>query len=210
MDMDKEETRPGPDLESFPQERHVWRMPEFAPFPKAEPFPSGINRSISVPIQKLGQSCKKGGVANIPKALEGGHELLLAHQELSGSGEDHRNIRRVEHIVLQRKGQKDKYLVEEPKYFIHRQEERAGNDSSFGDRRPSGVYQLQTSSRSVPRQAQRTSEEEERSQEPSRKGQRQRKLAHTLHTAIQDPQIGPFSSRQCLQYGQDSYGIQSQ
>ncbi|MBW0512108.1 hypothetical protein O181_051823 [Austropuccinia psidii MF-1] len=35
---------------------------------------------------------------------------------------------------------------------------------------PSGIYQLQTSSRSVHRQAQRTSEEAERSQEPSRQG----------------------------------------
>ncbi|MBW0531339.1 hypothetical protein O181_071054, partial [Austropuccinia psidii MF-1] len=34
MDLDKEEARPGPELESFPQERHNWRMPELPPFPK--------------------------------------------------------------------------------------------------------------------------------------------------------------------------------
>ncbi|MBW0492555.1 hypothetical protein O181_032270 [Austropuccinia psidii MF-1] len=97
----------------------------------------------------------------MPKPLAGGYELLLTHQEISGSEEDHRNLRRMESIVLQIQAQKDKELVEEPKYFIHRPEERAGNDPSFGERRPSGVNQLQTSSRSIQRKSQRTSEEEE-------------------------------------------------
>ncbi|MBW0567280.1 hypothetical protein O181_106995 [Austropuccinia psidii MF-1] len=96
-----------------------------------------------MPIQTLVQSIQRRGVGNMPKPLAGGHELLLTHQELSGSGEDHRTIRRLEPIVLQRQGQKDKELVEEQKSFIHRTEEGTGNDSSFGDRRPSGIYQLQ-------------------------------------------------------------------
>ncbi|MBW0527187.1 hypothetical protein O181_066902 [Austropuccinia psidii MF-1] len=116
----------------------------------------------------------------------------------------------MEPVVLQRQGQKDKALIEEPKSFIHRPEEGTGNDSRFGERRPSGVYQLQTSSRSVQGQVQRTSEEAERSQEPLRKGKRQRKLAQTLPTGVQDPQIGAFGHGQCLQYGQSSHGIHSQ
>ncbi|MBW0556505.1 hypothetical protein O181_096220 [Austropuccinia psidii MF-1] len=163
-----------------------------------------------MPIQKLVQSSQRRGVGNISKPLAGGHELLLTHQELSGSGEDHRTLRRLDPIVLQRQSQKDKELAEEPKSFIHRPEEGAGNDSSFGERRPSGVYQLQTSSRSVQGQAQRTSEEAERSQEPSRHGQRQSQFPQTLPTRVQDSQIGAFSSGQCLQYGQNSYGIHSQ
>ncbi|MBW0573773.1 hypothetical protein O181_113488 [Austropuccinia psidii MF-1] len=146
----------------------------------------------------------------MPKPLAGGHELLLTHQELSGSGEDHRTLRRLVPIVLQRKGPKDQELVEEPKSFNHRPEEGTGNDSSFEYRRPSGVYKLQTSSRSVQRQAQRTSEETERSQEPSRKGQRQSQLEQTLPTRVQDSQIRAFSHGQCVQYGQDSGGIHSQ
>ncbi|MBW0562742.1 hypothetical protein O181_102457 [Austropuccinia psidii MF-1] len=145
----------------------------------------------------------------MPKPLAGGHEHLLTHQELSGSGEDHRTLRRMEPIVFQRQGQKGKELVEEPKSFIHRPEEVIGNASSLG-KRPSGIYQLQTSSRSVQREDQRTSEEEERSQEQSGKGQRQRKLAQTLPKRVQDPKIGAFSCEQHLQYGQDSYGTHSQ
>ncbi|MBW0589943.1 hypothetical protein O181_129658 [Austropuccinia psidii MF-1] len=50
----------------------------------------------------------------MPKPLAGGQEFLLTHQELSGSGEDHRSFKRVAPIVLQRQHQKDKELVEEP------------------------------------------------------------------------------------------------
>ncbi|MBW0583956.1 hypothetical protein O181_123671 [Austropuccinia psidii MF-1] len=146
----------------------------------------------------------------MPKPLAGGHELLLTHQEFSGSGEDHRTLRRLEPIVLQRQSKEDKELVEEPKSFIHRTEEGIGNDSSFGDRRPSGVYQLHTSSRSIQRRTQRTSEESKRSQEPSRQVQRPRQLAQTLPKEVQAPQIGPFSLGQCLQFGQDSCGNHSQ
>ncbi|MBW0589962.1 hypothetical protein O181_129677 [Austropuccinia psidii MF-1] len=78
---------------------------------RAEPLPSGSHRNISVPIQKLVQISKRRGVRNMPKPLAEGHELLLTHQELSGSGEDHRTPRTVEPIVLQRQGQKDKELV---------------------------------------------------------------------------------------------------
>ncbi|MBW0548019.1 hypothetical protein O181_087734 [Austropuccinia psidii MF-1] len=92
----------------------------------------------------------------MPKPLAGGHELLLTHQELSGSGEDHRTLRRLEPIVLQRKSQKDKELVEEPKSFIHKPEEGVGNDSSFGDRRTSGVYQLQKCPRTSPKDLRRS------------------------------------------------------
>ncbi|MBW0521034.1 hypothetical protein O181_060749 [Austropuccinia psidii MF-1] len=113
-------------------------------------------------------------------------------------------------IILQRQGQRDKELVEKSNSFIHRPEEGTGNDSSFGERRPGGLYQLHTSSRSVQRQAQGTSEEVERSQEPSRKGQRQRKLAQTLPTGVQDSQIGASNCGQCLEYGQESHVIHIQ
>ncbi|MBW0564077.1 hypothetical protein O181_103792 [Austropuccinia psidii MF-1] len=140
---------------------------------RAEQLPSGSNRNLSMPIQKLVQSIQRRGVGNMPKPLAGGHELLLTHQELSGSGEDHRTLRRLEPIVLLR------------------QEEGVGNDSRFADRRPSGVYKLQTNSRSVQRQAQGTSEEAERSQDLSKQGQRQSQSAQTLPTRVQDPKLEP-------------------
>ncbi|MBW0561835.1 hypothetical protein O181_101550 [Austropuccinia psidii MF-1] len=46
------------------------------------------------------------------KPLAGGHELLLTHQELSGSGEDNRTLRRVEPPVLQRQCQNIKNRLE--------------------------------------------------------------------------------------------------
>ncbi|MBW0528953.1 hypothetical protein O181_068668 [Austropuccinia psidii MF-1] len=71
---------------------------------RAEPFPSGNYRNISIPILKFAQSCKGRGVGNMPNPLVGGHELLLTHQELSGSGEHHGALRRVKLIVLKRQG----------------------------------------------------------------------------------------------------------
>ncbi|MBW0573180.1 hypothetical protein O181_112895, partial [Austropuccinia psidii MF-1] len=72
---------------------------------RAEPLPSGSHRNISVPIQKLVQSRKRRRVGSMPKPLAGVHELLLTHQELSGSGEDYRTLRRVEPIVFQIQGE---------------------------------------------------------------------------------------------------------
>ncbi|MBW0571285.1 hypothetical protein O181_111000 [Austropuccinia psidii MF-1] len=205
IDVNKEEERPNPEVPSLPQEKHIWRMPELPPIPQG-----GSNRNILIPVQKLVQSSQRRRVGNMPEPFAAGHGLLLTHQELSGSGEDHRTLTRLELIVLQRQGQKDKEFVEEPNSFVHIPEEGVGNDSSFRDRGPSGVYKLQTSSRSVQGQAQETSEEAERSQEPSRQGQRQIQLAQTLPTRVKDPQIGAFSHGQCIQHGQNSDVIHSQ
>ncbi|MBW0532748.1 hypothetical protein O181_072463, partial [Austropuccinia psidii MF-1] len=127
---------------------------------RAEPLSSGSNRNISVPIQKLVQSSKRRGVRNMPKPLAGVHELLLTHQELSGPGEDHRNLRRVEPIFLQRQGQKDKELVEEPKSLSVDQKKELEMTSALEE----GPVES-TSSRNIQREAQRTSKEEQRSQE---------------------------------------------
>ncbi|MBW0552679.1 hypothetical protein O181_092394 [Austropuccinia psidii MF-1] len=86
----------------------------------------------------------------MPKPLTEGHELLLKHQEIPGSGEDHIALRRVEPIFLQRQVQKDIELVKRSKSFIHRPEEGVGNYPKFGERRPSGIYQLQKSPRTNP------------------------------------------------------------
>ncbi|MBW0553962.1 hypothetical protein O181_093677 [Austropuccinia psidii MF-1] len=73
---------------------------------RAEPLSSGINRNLSIPIQNLVQSSQRRGVGNIPKPLERVHELLLTHQELSWSEEDHRTLRRLEPIVFHRQSKR--------------------------------------------------------------------------------------------------------
>ncbi|MBW0483680.1 hypothetical protein O181_023395 [Austropuccinia psidii MF-1] len=132
---------------------------------RSETFPSGSHSNISVPVQNLVHIIQERGVGNMPKPFAGGYELLLTYEELSGSGEDHRTLRRMKPIVFQIQGQKYKELVEEPNSFICIPEEGVGNDPSFGERTPSGVNKLQTISRSVQGQAQGASEETERSQE---------------------------------------------
>ncbi|MBW0488903.1 hypothetical protein O181_028618 [Austropuccinia psidii MF-1] len=166
----------------------------------AEPFPSGKNRNISVPIQKLVQSSKRRGVVNMPKPLDGGHELLLKHQELFGSGEDHTALRRVEPTFLQRQGQKHQELVEEQNSFIHRPGEGIGNDSSVGERRPSGVYQLQKCPKTSPKDLRRRIEVPRTIKEREKEKPIGTDLTH----------MGTGFPNWRLQYCQDSYGIHSQ
>ncbi|MBW0555570.1 hypothetical protein O181_095285 [Austropuccinia psidii MF-1] len=123
---------------------------------RAAPIPQGLNH-FQVAAIEIYQSQYRywfRAVGNMPKPLAGGHELQLTHQELSGSGEDHRTLRRVEPIVLQRQGKKDKEFVEEPKSFICIPEEGIGNDPSFG-RRPNGIYQLQKHPKRSPKDLRR-------------------------------------------------------
>ncbi|MBW0496513.1 hypothetical protein O181_036228 [Austropuccinia psidii MF-1] len=98
-----------------------------------------------MPIQKLVQSSQRRGVGNMPKPFAGGHELTLTHQELYGSGEEHRTLRRLEPMVLQGQGH-------------HSPEEGTGNDSSFGDRRPSGIYKFQKCPKTSPKDLRRSRE----------------------------------------------------
>ncbi|MBW0584161.1 hypothetical protein O181_123876 [Austropuccinia psidii MF-1] len=168
---------------------------------RVEPLSSRSNRNLSMPIQKLVQSSQRRGVGNMPKPLPGAMNSYLHIKSLLGQEKTIELLGGWSPLSF-----KDKELFEEPKSFIHRPEEGVGNDSNFGARRPSGIYQLQTSSRSLQGQDQRTSEEAEKSQEPSRQSQ----LAQTLPTKVQDSQIGALSSGQFLQYGQTSYGIHTQ
>ncbi|MBW0508155.1 hypothetical protein O181_047870 [Austropuccinia psidii MF-1] len=175
-------------------------------FLRAEPLVSGSQGDISALVQKLVQRSQGRGVGNLSKSLPGCHKLLLTHQELSGSVEDHRAPRRMESLFLKRQGQKDIELVEEAKSFIHRLKEGTGDDPRFGERRTSSFNKLQTFSRTVQRQAQNTSEATERYQEQSIKGQ----LAQTLPKRVHDSQIGTFSHGQSVKYGQIPHGAHSQ
>ncbi|MBW0468273.1 hypothetical protein O181_007988 [Austropuccinia psidii MF-1] len=87
MDVETEEATPSPEVTSIPQERHIFRMPEFPPIPQ-DLHPQtliGSNRDLSILIQEFVQRSQRGGVGNMFKPLAGGHELLLTNQELSGS-----------------------------------------------------------------------------------------------------------------------------
>ncbi|MBW0582201.1 hypothetical protein O181_121916 [Austropuccinia psidii MF-1] len=104
-----EDNRPAPHSpRSVPTKFDVNSEPELIKgnILRAELLPSGSNRNVSVQIQKLVQSSKRKSSGKYAKPLAGGYELLLTHQELSGSGEDHRTLRRVDPIVLQRQDQK--------------------------------------------------------------------------------------------------------
>ncbi|MBW0500931.1 hypothetical protein O181_040646 [Austropuccinia psidii MF-1] len=43
IDVDKEEARPSQEVESLPQERHIWRMPELPHTPRSAPKNFDVN-----------------------------------------------------------------------------------------------------------------------------------------------------------------------
>ncbi|MBW0582075.1 hypothetical protein O181_121790 [Austropuccinia psidii MF-1] len=167
-----------------------------------KPFPSGSHRNISVPEQKIGIEQPRKRSGKYAQAFGRGYELLLKHQQHSGSREEHRTCRTMDSIFLKRQGQKDKEFLEEPKYFIHRPEERVGNDPSFGERRPSGVNQLQKCPEKIPKDLRRNSEVPRKIKAKS--------IGTDLTHKGMNPQIRAFSCEQCIQYGQNSYGIHSE
>ncbi|MBW0572385.1 hypothetical protein O181_112100 [Austropuccinia psidii MF-1] len=54
MDLEMEEERPGPNLEGIPQERHIWRIPEFSLIPQGEDHRT-LRRMKSFVLQRKGQ-----------------------------------------------------------------------------------------------------------------------------------------------------------
>ncbi|MBW0542710.1 hypothetical protein O181_082425 [Austropuccinia psidii MF-1] len=123
----------------------------------------------------------------MPKRLEGGNELIITHQDLSGTGEDHRALRRLLPIVLQRQGQKIKNWVKNQIPLP------APNQTQ---KHPKKSPNNLRGRRKVPR----TIQEREKA----------KKIGTDLVKRVHDHQIGAFSHGKCLQYGQDAYGIHSQ
>ncbi|MBW0590080.1 hypothetical protein O181_129795 [Austropuccinia psidii MF-1] len=189
MDLENEKARPGTDLKDLPQERHIWRMPELPPI-------------AQVSLQKVVQRSRGGKMGYMLKPFSGGHELLIKLKEISGSGEDNRDLGRFDSIFLQRQGQKYEELVEEPKSFIHRPKKEQEMTPAL-EKKGSVVS---TSSRTF----QRTSKQTERSQEKSRQRNRYNQLGKTLPKRIQDFHIGTFSHGKCVKNDQNHYEVHIQ
>ena len=74
-------------------------------------------------------------MGNFPKPLDGVYELLLPHQERYGSGEDHRDLRRLGPNFLQGKGQEIQEISSRDRVFREGAKERTVNDPTFGEKR---------------------------------------------------------------------------
>ncbi|MBW0529287.1 hypothetical protein O181_069002 [Austropuccinia psidii MF-1] len=111
-----------------------------------------------MPVKKLVQSSQRRGVGNIPKPLAKGQNSYLHIKSFLGQEKTIELLGGLEPIVLQRQGQKDKEIVQKSKSFIHRPEEGTGNDSSFGERGPSGICKLQKWPKTRPKDLRRKRE----------------------------------------------------
>ncbi|MBW0563777.1 hypothetical protein O181_103492 [Austropuccinia psidii MF-1] len=207
MDVDKEEARPNPEVSNLPQERHIWKIPEFPPIPQ------GLNHfqveSIEVyqcQYKNWFTAAKEEQWEIFPSLWQGAMNSYLHIKSFLGQEKTIEILGGWRPLSCKEKVKMIKNWLKNQSLLSIDQKKDLEMTPALETEGPVAS----TSSRSVQRQAQRTSEEEERSQEPSRQGKRQSQLAQTLPTRVQDPQIRAFSRGQCLQYGQESYGIHSQ
>ncbi|MBW0474317.1 hypothetical protein O181_014032 [Austropuccinia psidii MF-1] len=117
------------------EERHKWRMPELPPVTKGypEPFTLLLRETVDIyqsQCKKLVYGCKAAGVRTSAKPLGRDHELLSSNENVPGPREGREPSEGVETHLLQRTTPKDESLVEKPKHFVRRPEERQ-NPSEF-------------------------------------------------------------------------------
>ncbi|MBW0470442.1 hypothetical protein O181_010157 [Austropuccinia psidii MF-1] len=226
MDQDKEEARPGPYLQGLLQERDIWRIPELPHFTRyvsttfdinsdpeliqgsilrVEPLPSGSHRNISFQVKNPYRAAKEEELEIFPSHWQGAMNFYLHIKSFLSQEKTIESLGGCIPLSCNDKLKKKDWLKNQSILSIY--QKRKIIMSQYLEKE--GPV-LQTSSRKVQIPAQRTTEETERFQEKSRQGKRQRQLAQTLPTRVQDSQIGTFSHGHCVQYGQSPYGAHSQ
>ncbi|MBW0523026.1 hypothetical protein O181_062741 [Austropuccinia psidii MF-1] len=207
MDVDKEEARPNPEVPSLPQERHTWRIPGLPPIPQGlKHFQVAAIEIYQYQYKNWFRAAKKEEWEICLSLWHGSMNSYLHIKSFLGQEKTIELLGGWSPLSF-------KYKVQKINNWLKNQSLLSIDQNKKFEMTPAletGALVASTSSRSVQGQAQRTSEEAERSQEPSKQGKRQSRLAQTLPTRVQDPQIGPFSRGQCIQHGQDFDGIHSQ
>ncbi|MBW0586207.1 hypothetical protein O181_125922 [Austropuccinia psidii MF-1] len=199
MNVDKEEARPNPKLSSLPQERHIWRMPEFPCIPQGlNHFQVAAIEIYQCQYKNWFRAAKEEEWEICPSLWQESMSSYLHIKSFLGQDKTIELLGGWSSLSCKDKVKKIKNWLKNQSLLSIDQKTELKMTPALETEGPV----VSTSSRSVQRQAQRTSEETERSQEPSRQGQRQRQLAQTLPTRVQDSQIGAFSHGKGVQYGQ--------
>ncbi|MBW0481635.1 hypothetical protein O181_021350 [Austropuccinia psidii MF-1] len=207
MDVNKEEARPNPEMPSLPQERHIWRMPELPPIPQGlNHFQVAAIEIYQCKYKNWFRAAKEEEWEICPSLWQGAMNSYLHIKSFLGQEKTIELLGGWNPFSCKEKVKKINNWFKNQSLLSIDQRKELEMTPALETEAPVAS----TSSRSVQGQAQRTSEEAERSQEPSWKGQRQSQLAQTLPTRVQDPQIGAFSHGQCIQHGQDLDEIHSQ
>ncbi|MBW0553495.1 hypothetical protein O181_093210 [Austropuccinia psidii MF-1] len=146
---------------------------------RAEPLSSGRNRNLSIPIQELVQSSQRIRVGNMPKPFAEAMNSYLHIKSFLGQEKTIDLLGGWSPLSCKDKVKKINNWLKNQSLLSIDQKKELEMTPALETQGPVAS----TSPRSVQRQAQRTSEEAERSQEPSRKGKRQSQLAQTLPTS---------------------------
>ncbi|MBW0546328.1 hypothetical protein O181_086043 [Austropuccinia psidii MF-1] len=179
------------------------------PVVRPESLSAGNNRDIPVSVQELvyGSKTERGGTS--PKSLDRHHELISSSEKAHGARKDRGTSEGLETHVLQRTGPIDKSLVEKPKHVIRGPEEEV---SPREGKHPSGSspsLQKQNCASTSAKQAQENPKDQPKGQAKG-KGKGKAQVEQALPAELQDSQEREDSHGQCVQYGNNSDGIQKQ
>ncbi|MBW0579486.1 hypothetical protein O181_119201 [Austropuccinia psidii MF-1] len=207
MNVDKEEARPNPEVPNLPQERQIRRIPQLPPIPQ------GLNHFQVAAIEIYQCQYKNWFIAAkaeeweiCPSLWQGPMNCYLHIKSFLGQEKTIELLGGWSPFLCKDKVEKITNWLKNQSLLSIDQKKELKMTPGFRTE----VLVASSSSRSVQGQAQKTSEEAERSQEPSMKGKRKSQLAQTLPTRKQAPHIGAFSCGQCIQHCQNCDGIHSQ
>ncbi|MBW0464358.1 hypothetical protein O181_004073 [Austropuccinia psidii MF-1] len=168
MDVDREEARTGPDLENLPQGRHFWGIPEFPPLPQ------GVNH-FQVEEIEIYQSqyktwyraAKEEEWKICPSLWQGAMNSYLHIKSFQGQEKKIECLGQFSPLSCKGKVKKINNWLKNQSFLSIYQKKELEMTQSLEKEGPVAS----NSFKSVQRQAQRTSDKAESSQEPSRQGQ---------------------------------------
>ncbi|MBW0573725.1 hypothetical protein O181_113440 [Austropuccinia psidii MF-1] len=165
MDVDKEEAIPNPEVPSLPQERHIWRMPEFPPIPQ------GVNHFQVEAIEiyqfrykNWFRAAKEEGCQIFPSLWQGAMNSYLHLMSFLGQEKTIELLGGWIPVSCKDKIKKIKNWLKNQSLLSIDQKKELEMTLDWETEAPVAS----TSSRSIHGQGQRTSEEAERSQEQSK------------------------------------------
>ncbi|MBW0581963.1 hypothetical protein O181_121678 [Austropuccinia psidii MF-1] len=176
---------------------------------RPESFSTGNNGDIPVSVQELVYGSKTEKVGAYPKSLDRHHELISSSEEIYGARKYRGTSEGLETHVLQRTSPTDKSLVEKTKNVFRGTEEEVG---PMQGKQPSGsspsLHKQKSASKSA-QQAQANPKDQPEGQSKG-KGKGKAQMEQALPAELQDSQEREDSHGQCVQYGNNSDGIQKQ
>ncbi|MBW0569928.1 hypothetical protein O181_109643 [Austropuccinia psidii MF-1] len=179
---------------------HKYKRQECQPRGEAQ---MGHSRTSTISVQELVYDSKAAGVGNSAKSLDRHNELISSSEEVHGPRKDRGSSDGLKTHFLQGTSTTDKSLAEKPKHLVRGPEEEV---VPMKGQQPSGSSPSLHKQKSTSKSAKQGQENPKEQSE----GEGKIQVEQALPTELQNSQKGEESHGQCVQYSNNSDGIQNQ